>query len=685
MTTRKQLASSAQAPTLSERLLALPRNQKRLLLISLDAMLIWLALWLAFYLRMDDASFVQPLGGHAWLFAMAPAVTLPILARFGLYRTVTRYAGHETILLTAGAVAIASALIGATLLFKPPAIITPRSIAILYWLLCTPLVGGARLLMRQYFQHGARPSEARTASVLLPRRPQRLRVAIYGAGAAGNQLLGALRQGGDRHPVCFIDDNPDLTGRVIAGVPVYGPEEIPTLFLNKALDEVLLAIPSASRFRRAEIASQLTPLGISVRTIPGLLDVANGRVKVDELREVDISDLLGRDPVQPRPELFERCIRDRTVLVTGAGGSIGAELCRQILGCRPRVLILYEHAEFNLYSIQKELDARIMQQKLDIEIVAILASVRDEARLFDVMSVWQVHTVYHAAAYKHVPMVEQNMTEGIRNNVFGTLYAAQAALRSGVRHFVLISTDKAVRPTSTMGSSKRMAELVLQALAAETAPHLYDAPGTNAVKNRTCFTMVRFGNVLGSSGSVIPLFREQIRSGGPVTVTHPEMTRYFMTIPEASQLVIQAGAMGTGGDVFVLDMGDPVRIVDLAVNMIRLSGLTVRSPQNPHGDIPIMFVGLRPGEKLYEELLIGENVTPTEHPMIMRANESHLSWEALCEALRQLDLSIQAGDCLAVRQLFLQLVDGYTPDAGMVDWMHMSQGAPRPHSSAVIG
>jgi FlaA1/EpsC-like NDP-sugar epimerase len=403
------------------------------------------------------------------------------------------------------------------------------------------------------------------------------------------------------------------------------------------------------------------------------MDLASGRVKVEDIQEVDIADLLGRDTVAPQQDLFQRCIRNQVVLVTGAGGSIGSELCRQIVTSGVRTLLLFEHSEFNLYSIHSELEARIERESLPLRLVPILGSIRNGDRLFDVMSTWKVNTVYHAAAYKHVPMVEHNIAEGVLNNLMGTLNTAQAAIRAGVSNFVLISTDKAVRPTNVMGSTKRLAEMVLQALSAESAPQLFaDNSGVRQLNN-TRFTMVRFGNVLGSSGSVIPLFHEQIRRGGPVTVTHPNITRYFMTIPEAAQLVIQAGAMGEGGDVFVLDMGEPVKIAELAEKMVHLSGLSVRSSKSPQGDIAIEFTGLRPGEKLYEELLIGDNVSPTEHPMIMRASEEHLSWEAFKVVLTDLLAAVERDDYDRVRQLLREIVCGYKPEGEIVDWIYQQR------------
>jgi FlaA1/EpsC-like NDP-sugar epimerase len=435
----------------------------------------------------------------------------------------------------------------------------------------------------------------------------------------------------------------------------------------------LLAIPSSSRTRRREILELLEKYPLHVRSVPGFMDLASGRVKVDDIQEVDIADLLGRDAVPAQEHLLERCIAGQSVLVTGAGGSIGSELCRQILMLKPKTLLLFEHSEFNLYTILCELEQRVSRESLPVRVLPILGSVRDEAKLHDIMTTWSVDTVYHAAAYKHVPMVEHNIAEGVLNNVVGTLNTAQAAIKAGVANFVLISTDKAVRPTNVMGSTKRLAELVLQALSRELGPVMFAERSNVPRVNKTRFTMVRFGNVLGSSGSVIPLFHKQIKSGGPITVTHPNITRYFMTIPEAAQLVIQAGSMGLGGDVFVLDMGEPVKIVELAEKMVHLSGLSVRSDKNPHGDIAIEFTGLRPGEKLYEELLIGENVAVTGHPMIMSADEDYLPWETLKEKLAQLLNAVGNDDYDKVRKLLRETVSGYAPDGEIVDWMHQQR------------
>ena len=659
-------------PSLRQRLLTLPRSNKRLLQVAVDVLLIWLALWLSFYIRLDDISVIQPFGAHAWLFLAAPAVALPLFIRMGMYRAVMRYLGNEALVSIANAVTFSALLLTLVIfLYGDTPALVPRSIVFNYWWLSLLLIGGLRVAMRQYFT-GDWFNLATLSFV--QQDDSQPRVAIYGAGIAGNQLAKALRMDRTMRPVAFIDDDRSLARRVIAGLPVYRPRHIQRMIEETGAEEILLAIPSASRARRREILEMLEPLPVHVRSMPGFMDLANGRVKVSDLQEVDIADLLGRDAVEPQAELFERCIRGQVVMVTGAGGSIGSELCRQILASEPTTLILFEHSEFNLYSIQIELEQRIRQEQLKLRLVPILGSVRNASRMLDVMRSWRVDTVYHAAAYKHVPMVEHNIAEGVLNNTLGTLHTAQSALRAGVRNFVLISTDKAVRPTNVMGSTKRMAELVLQALAAEKQVALYDVPGEAPVTNRTRFTMVRFGNVLGSSGSVIPLFRQQIKRGGPITVTHPEITRYFMTIPEAAQLVIQAGSMGTGGDVFVLDMGEPVKIAQLAEKMVHLSGLSVRSKHKPDGDIAIEFSGLRPGEKLYEELLIGDNVLPTEHSMIMRANEDHLPWEELKALLAQLIAAIKVDDYPQVRDLLLQLVSGYTPDAEIVDLIYRQRG-----------
>jgi FlaA1/EpsC-like NDP-sugar epimerase len=658
---------------LRERLLKLPRRTKRMLQVGTDVVLVWVALWLAFVVRLGTDNLVIPWDGYTWLFVAAPLVAIPLFARMGMYREVMRYFGNDALLAIAKAVTLAALCLALIVYWYQDAPRTvPRSLVFNYWWLSILMVGGSRLFMRQYFL-----GDWYMASQALPfggREDTLLRVAIYGAGAAGNQLGIALRMGRAMRPVAFIDDDDDIADRVIAGLRVYKPKHIQQMIEDTGAQEILLAIPSATRSRRREVLEMLEPFPLHVRSVPGFMDLASGRVKVEDVQEVDIADLLGRDAVPPQVTLFERCIRGQVIMVTGAGGSIGSELCRQIVVTGPTTLLLFEHSEFNLYSIHSELEKHICRDALPVRLVPILGSIRDADRLLDVMRTWSVNTVYHAAAYKHVPMVEHNIAEGVLNNVLGTTLAAQAAVKAGVAHFVLISTDKAVRPTNVMGGTKRLAEMVLQALSAEQTPVLFDDESVHQV-NKTRFTMVRFGNVLGSSGSVIPLFREQIKRGGPITVTHPNITRYFMTIPEAAQLVIQAGSMGQGGDVFVLDMGQPVRIAELAEKMIHLSGLNVRSESNPQGDIAIEFSGLRPGEKLYEELLIGDNVSPTEHPMIMRANEEHLPWELFKVRLSELLGAVERDDYERVRQLLRETVSGYKPEGEIVDWIHVQRSA----------
>lgn len=654
------------------RLLALPRSKKRLLQVVADLLLVWFAMWLAFVVRLGLDEGFNPIGHHLWLFIAAPVIAIPLFIRFGMYRAVMRYFGNDALITIFKAVSLSTLILGMVVYaYSNHEVVIPRSILFNYWWLSMIMIGGLRLVMRQYFL-----GDWFTAAQHVPftRRDNGLpRVAIYGAGAAGNQLVAALRMGRAMRPVAFIDDDAGIAGRVISGLQVYKSKHIQRMIDTTGAQEILLAIPSSSRTRRREILELLEKYPLHVRSVPGFMDLASGRVKVDDIQEVDIADLLGRDAVPAQEHLLERCIAGQAVLVTGAGGSIGSELCRQILMLKPKTLLLFEHSEFNLYTILCELEQRVSRESLPVRVLPILGSVRDEGKLHDIMTTWSVDTVYHAAAYKHVPMVEHNIAEGVLNNVVGTLNTAQAAIKAGVANFVLISTDKAVRPTNVMGSTKRLAELVLQALSRELGPVMFAERSNVPRVNKTRFTMVRFGNVLGSSGSVIPLFHKQIKSGGPITVTHPNITRYFMTIPEAAQLVIQAGSMGLGGDVFVLDMGEPVKIVELAEKMVHLSGLSVRSDKNPHGDIAIEFTGLRPGEKLYEELLIGENVAVTGHPMIMSADEDYLPWETLKEKLAQLLSAVGNDDYDKVRKLLRETVSGYAPDGEIVDWMHQQR------------
>ncbi|WP_248799648.1 polysaccharide biosynthesis protein [Pseudomonas sp. MWU13-2105] len=653
-------------------LVGLPRRKKRVLQVLTDIIMVWAALWMAFVVRLGVGDLINPFTQHRWLFIAAPVVAIPLFIRFGLYRAVMRYFGNDALITIVKAVSLSALILGLVVyVYSNHQVVVPRSIIFNYWWLSLVMVGGLRLAMRQYFlgdwfgaaQH--MPFSNRDDG--LPK------VAIYGAGAAGNQLVAALRMGRAMRPVAFIDDDSGIAERNIAGLQVYKPKHIQQMIDATGAQEILLAIPSSSRGRRREILALLEGYPLHVRSVPGFMDLASGRVKVDDIQEVDIADLLGRDAVPAQEELLERCIKGRSVLVTGAGGSIGSELCRQILALRPTALLLYEHSEFNLYSILSELEQRVARESLSVRLLPILGSVRNQDKLLSVMKTWHVETVYHAAAYKHVPMVEHNIAEGVLNNVIGTLNTAQAALQAGVANFVLISTDKAVRPTNVMGSTKRLAEMTLQALSRELAPVLFGDQANVSRVNKTRFTMVRFGNVLGSSGSVIPLFHKQIKMGGPLTVTHPKITRYFMTIPEAAQLVIQAGSMGQGGDVFVLDMGEPVRIVELAEKMIHLSGLSVRTDKSPHGDIAIEFTGLRPGEKLYEELLIGDNVEATRHPMIMSAREDMLSWDALKSRLYELMAAVESDDYVRVRQVLRDTVSGYAPDGEIVDWIYQQR------------
>jgi FlaA1/EpsC-like NDP-sugar epimerase len=650
-------------------LLNLPRRKKRAFQLLADVLLVWLALWMSFVVRLGIDDLINPLHEHLWLFISAPAVALPLFVKFGMYRAVMRYFGNDALIAIIKAVTLSSLVLGFIIYcVGSHQGVIPRSIMFNYWWLSLVMIGGLRLAMRQYFL-----GDWFSASQHVPFASRDVgipKVAIYGAGAAGNQLVAALRMGRLMRPVAFIDDDPSITNSVIAGLQVFTPKSILRMVELTGAQEILLAIPSSTRARRREVLDYLESFPLHVRSVPGFMDLASGRVKVDDIQEVDIADLLGRDAVPAQEGLLKHCIKGMNVLVTGAGGSIGSELCRQIIQLKPTVLLLFEHSEFNLYTIFSELEQRIKRESLPIKLLPILGSVRNQDKLYDVFKSWSIDTVYHAAAYKHVPMVEHNIAEGVINNVNGTLHTAQAALSAGVSNFVLISTDKAVRPTNVMGSTKRLAELVLQALSREKAPVLYGNGDSISTINKTRFTMVRFGNVLGSSGSVIPLFHKQIKSGGPVTVTHPKITRYFMTIPEAAQLVIQAGSMGVGGDVFVLDMGEPVKIAELANKMIHLSGMSVRSDSNPHGDVAIEFTGLRPGEKLYEELLIGENVAATDHPMIMSATEDYIPWDHLKEKLEQLNAAVLADDYSRVRQLLRESVSGYSPDGEIVDWFY---------------
>ncbi len=639
------LLSSAALP-----ILALPRFAKRLVVLVVDASLCVLTVWLAFYLRLGE--FVALSGPALWAALAAMAFALPIFLISGLYRAIFRYSGWPALLTVTKATAVYGLLFAAV--FTAIGVQgVPRTIGLIQPMLLLLAVGASRALAR-FWLGGLYQSQLKLAA--LPK------VLIYGAGTAGRQLAAAMANSLEMRVVGFLDDDDRLHGHVLNGLPIYGPVDLPGLVMSLKVSDVLLALPSVSRKRRNEILAQIRQAKVSVRTLPSVTELAQGKVSTSDLRELDIDDLLGREPVAPNHILLGRNVADKVVLVTGAGGSIGSELCRQIVKMAPATLLLVEQSEFALYNIHQELHGKLTgHQSQAIRVVPLLASVRDEERMREIMTTWKPETVYHAAAYKHVPLVEHNPAEGIKNNVFGTLTAARVAAEQGVADFVLISTDKAVRPTNIMGASKRLAEMVLQALVAMS-------PGTR-------FSMVRFGNVLGSSGSVVPKFRQQIRDGGPITLTHPEITRYFMTIPEAAQLVIQAGAMAKGGDVFVLDMGQSVRIMDLARRMLELSGLTIRDEANPEGDIEIEITGLRPGEKLYEELLIGDNPKPTSHTQIMKAHENFLLWPILEEKLNALRIALDLNDVRVLRTILEDLVSGYKPDSQIVDWVYMEQEA----------
>ncbi|HEY9268574.1 MAG TPA: nucleoside-diphosphate sugar epimerase/dehydratase, partial [Methylotenera sp.] len=598
-------------------LLEMPRPAKRLVVIALDLVLALLSVWGAFYLRIDQTGLPQL--HQKYVYLLAPVLAFPLFVRFGLYRAIFRYTGLAALATIAKAVGVYALLFFLALLwFKWDGV--PRSVGLIQPILFLLLVGTSRALARFWLAGWSGKATHAVGRML-----------IYGAGEAGVQTASALGVARQFVLLGFIDDDPKKAGRSINGVSIMKPGDVPDAVERMGVTDILLAMPALDRARRNEIIASLRALPVHVRTLPGMGDLASGRVTVQDFQELDVEDLLGRPPVPPDSTLLARNLASKVVLVTGAGGSIGSELCRQIILERPRQLVLLEHNEFGLYTIHQELEGLCAEQQHPVELVPLIASVGNFGRLREVCKQYQPATVYHAAAYKHVPLVESNPSEGVLNNVFGTLNMARAAMESGVSHFVLVSTDKAVRPTNVMGATKRMAELVLQALAASPLVcfHLPDGTHSPQVTNNTLFAMVRFGNVLGSSGSVVPLFRKQLRDGGPLTVTHEEVTRYFMTIPEAAQLVLQAGAMAHGGDVFVLDMGQPVKIVDLARRMAQLSGLSVRDESNPAGDIEIKVVGLRPGEKLYEELLIGENPEPTAHPRIMKAHEDFVAWPQL--------------------------------------------------------
>ena len=620
----------------------LSRPLKRIASLIIDTILITGAFFFAYWTRLGK---ITSFDNHQiWLaLSCTLVVTLIAFIKLGLYRAVLRYISFKALAMIATGALISSISLVLFSFFIDSFI--PRTVPLIYFSYIFLLCGGVRMLVRYYI------------GLLLDKNNES--VLIYGAGSNGRQLAVMLKHAYRYRIRGFIDDNVKLHGTYLLGNKIFSPKDISKLVQKYNVKVILLAIPSASRCERKAIIDSLIPLKIKVQTIPDMEEILQGNAKIDELREVKIEDLLGREPVLPNQELLQKNILNKTVMVTGAGGSIGSELCRQIILNKPRILILFELSEFSLYSIHQELVEIVKRNSFNTKIYPILGNVQDIERLDCVLDHFNVDTIYHAAAYKHVPLVEYNIIEGIRNNIFGTYNVAKCAADHNVKSFVLISTDKAVRPTNTMGASKRMAELCLQALSEQ----LKDS--------QICFSMVRFGNVLGSSGSVIPLFRKQILKGGPITVTHPDIIRYFMTIPEAAQLVIQAGAMAKGGDVFILDMGEPVRIVDLAQNLIQLSGLSVKDENNLKGDIEITYTGLRPGEKLYEELLIGgDNVCKTEHSRIMTAEEYYLPFDQLSSVLVQLEQACKRGDYMSIREILLNAPTGFNPTTEIVDVLY---------------
>ncbi len=619
------------------KLLQISRWKKRLLSVGIDiAGLVTIAI-LAVGLRLGEFPF--PLEEYTTAIILLPLFAIPVFIRIGLYRAVIRYIGHRFIFVALGAVSL-SFLLWSTAIFMFD-LSFPRSAILIAWFIAMLYVVVTRLTARWLL------------TTLNGQNPSAISVIIYGAGESGRQLMQAMNNITSHQVVAFIDDDPMLKKHKIGSIKIYTAEDLPSLIERFKVTEILLAIPSLSAKQKKPLIERLEPLAVKISSLPPFEEIVSGKIAFSDIREVAIEDLLGRDPIAPRKELLTRCITDKVVLVSGAGGSIGAEICRQVLRQQPSMLILFEISEFALYQIEKELQKLGFDEK--VKIIAIIGSVLNAKKLTKLMQKYPIDTIYHAAAYKHVPIVEHNIVEGITNNAFGTFNLAEIAAENKVQNFVLISTDKAVRPTNFMGASKRLAEMSLQALQDEFS--------------QTTFVMVRFGNVLGSSGSVIPLFRKQIATGGPVTITHQDITRYFMTIPEAASLVIQAGSMGVGGDVFVLDMGEPIKIVDLAKKLIHLSGLEVKKSPEDNNHIELEFTGLRPGEKLYEELLIGDNVDGTEHPRIMKAHENYLPYLKLKTEFNHLTLSLEQDDYEAVSIKLSEIVTGFNHSSGIVDYL----------------
>ncbi len=619
-----------------ELFLNLSRFQKRLVSVAADCLALFFALYAAFSLRLDQQLWV-PSQEHIVISGLTVFFTIGVFIRLGLYRAVVRYLSDRAFITIISGVFISSVTL--ILLGYWLHVLVPRSVPVIYGALAFIFVSGTRMTVRMLVNR--------------PRRRNKEYVAIVGAGETGLQLANALDQGTEYHPAAFITLTKANHLALINGIPVYDISHIERAVKEHRIKRLLLALDANSGIDRKRLLKKLEPLAIPVQTVPTMSELVAGQARINDIRDLELEDLLGRDPVQPDNAQVAKSLYDRAVMVTGAGGSIGSELCRQIIRHRPSRLVLFEQSEFSLYAIERELQTLNQIEGLGVEIFPLLGSVAHRRRCEAAMRSFGIETVYHAAAYKHVPLVEHNIIEGVQNNVFGTFHVAEAAIAAGVQRFVLISTDKAVRPTNVMGASKRMAELVLQGLAQRQAG--------------TIFSMVRFGNVLGSSGSVVPLFRDQIRDGGPVTVTHPDIIRYFMTIPEASQLVLQAGSMGRGGEVFVLDMGEPVKIADLARKMIHLMGLMEKTDEQPDGDIEIVFSGLRPGEKLFEELLIGDDPQGTAHPRIMMAREVFMPWDEVEQTLKRLMRASHEFDCQEIQDILKAAPTGFAPNSGVAD------------------
>ena len=622
---------------LKDKLINLSRLQKQFIMLFVDFIFIEFAIWLSFALRLGlfwPKEYIYP---NWWIFLVTPLVAIPLLLKFGLYRSVIKYVGSKVVVSSFQAITLTTVSSGfLMLIFRDTEILVgsnmPRSVILIFWFVSTMVVILSRFVFKGYLYSWDNFVNNRIPTI------------IYGAGNAGAQLVESLRKNHQYAPVAFIDDDKSKHGTYINFTKVYAFNDLKSIINKRNAKIILLAIPSLSANGKRDLLKKLSKYPIEVKLLPSLSSLVEGKVSIESIRHVEVQDILGRVPVSPKSKLLKKNIQGKNILITGAGGSIGSELCRQIIHLKPSKIVLFDHSEFNLYSIDFELNSL---QINDCEIIPILSDVTNLNMLKSVISENKIDTIYHAAAYKHVPMVEKNIVEGVYNNAIGTYNVAWCAHEYEVENMVLISTDKAVRPTNIMGASKRFSELILQ--------------GLNTEKTKTCFSMVRFGNVLDSAGSVVPLFRKQIKEGGPVTVTHSKVTRYFMSIPEAVQLVLQAGAMAKGGDVFVLDMGEPVRILDLAYRMINLSGLSPITNENPEGDIKVVFTGLRPGEKLYEELLIGHDVIQSEHPQIMQANEAKLSWEDVQKSISVIMESYQNLNDENIRNLLLEKVEGFKP------------------------